>query len=81
MVRIEKNLYPDLPVPIDEASVAMVAALLLNLALQGCLPTAPQSRADPDKSESTNDFIPQKAKVWKDGRLQDAKYHRYTRDT
>jgi len=57
-----------------------VAAPLLNLALQGHFPTAPQSRANPDKSESINDFIPQEAKAWNDGRLQGAKYHRYTRD-
>lgn len=39
-----------------------------------------RSRANPDKSKSTNDFIPQEAKVWNDGRLQGAKYHRYTID-
>ena len=80
MVRGEKNLWPNLPVPLHVAPAVLVAALLLNSALQGRLPTAPRSRANPDKSESTNDFIPQEAKVWNDGRLQGAKYHRYTRD-
>lgn len=41
MVRGEKNLCPKLPVPLDTPPAVLVAALLLNLALQGCLPTAP----------------------------------------
>lgn len=80
MVREEKNLCPDLPVPLDAATAVLVAALLLNLGLQGRLPTAPRSRANPDKSESANDFIPQEAKMWNGSRLQGAKYHRYARD-
>lgn len=79
MVRGEKHLRPSLLVSLVVAPAVLVAALLLNSALQGCLPTSPWSKVDPDKSESTNEFISQQAKVWNDIRLQGAKYHRYTR--
>lgn len=65
-----KNLCPDSLVPPDAAPAAFVAALPLSLALQGCLPTASQSRAHPDKSEPTNDFMTWEAKVWNDSRLR-----------
>lgn len=76
MVRREKNLCPNLTVSRDVVPAVLVAALLSNLDLRVCLPTAPQSRANPDKSESTNNTIPQKTKVWNGVRLQSAKYHR-----